>query len=68
MDNLLASPDVIFNTVYLASLIFIISTVLRAVIDTFSYHIRYKNIKNSIREIKTIIEKPVSKKKTVIKN
>ena len=67
MDKLLTSPAVMLNTVYLASVIFIISTIIRAVVDTFFYHIRYKNIKTSLREIRTIIEKPVSKKKTVIK-
>lgn len=67
MDKLLTSPDVMFNTVYLASIIFIISTVLRAIFDAVSYHKRHRNIKNLTRALEVVIKKPVSKKKTVIK-
>ena len=72
MDKLLTSPDVIFNTVYLASVLFIVSTIVRTISELVSIHIRHKKDKR-VSELVNVLEKQivsrvkVPKKKRVIK-
>jgi len=72
MDNLLASPDVIFNTVYLACVLFIVSTIVKTISELVSIHIRHKKDKR-VSELVNVLEKQivsrieVPKKKRVIK-
>lgn len=72
MDNLLASPDVIFNTVYLACVLFIVSTIVKTISELVSIHIRHKKDKR-VSELVDVLEKQivsrieVPKKKRVIK-
>lgn len=72
MDNLLASPDVIFNTVYLACVLFIVSTIVKTISELVSIHIRHKKDKR-VSELVDVPEKQivsrveVPKKKRVIK-
>lgn len=61
MDNLLASPDVIFNTVYLACVLFIVSTIVKTISELVSIHIRHKKDKQIVSRVE------VPKKKRVIK-
>lgn len=72
MDNLLASPDVIFNTVYLACVLFIVSTIVKTISELVSIHIRHKKDKRvsylvEMLEKKVISQVEVPKKKRVIK-
>jgi len=72
MDKLLTSPDVIFNTVYLACVLFIVSTIVRTISELVSIHIRHKKDKR-VSELVNVLEKQivsrveVPKKKRVIK-
>ena len=72
MDKLLTSPDVIFNTVYLACVLFIVSTIVKTISELVSIHIRHKKDKR-VSELVDVLEKQivsrieVPKKKSVIK-
>ena len=72
MDKLLTSPDVIFNTVYLACVLFIVSTIVKTISELVSIHIRHKKDKR-VSELVDVLEKQivsrveVHKKKRVIK-